>query len=179
MHFPLHCWFLNEIITNEELLCLVTLLASSGYHDIDKENEKIKKLQHYLHTLIGRLLGLHRSSCIVKLKCACNWNGNAMVALICKIAISSIKIIGTLIWLEISVKASIPLPGLKVFHHHPPPSPAMPPDLGSLMIRAYTATSRKVVGKNVHATIPKGNVRYDQYTVPDTVAVKISFPAFL
>ena len=102
-----------------------------------------------------------------------------MVALISKIAISSIEIIGTLIWLEISVKASIPLPGLKVFHHHPPPSPAMPPDLGSLMIRAYTATSRKVVGKNVHATIPKGNVRYDQYTVPDTVAVKISFPAFL
>ena len=31
---------------NEELLCLVTLLASSGYHDIDKEKEKIKKRQH-------------------------------------------------------------------------------------------------------------------------------------
>ena len=25
------------------------------------------------------------------------------------------------------------------------------------------------VGKNVHATIPKGNLGYDQYTVPDTV----------
>ena len=35
----------------------------------------------------------------------------------------------------------------------------------------YTAISRKVVGKTVHATIPKGNMGYDQYTVPDTVAV--------
>jgi len=31
----------------------------------------------------------------------------------------------------------------------------------------HTAISRKVVGKNVHATIPKGNIGYDQYTVPD------------
>ena len=30
-----------------------------------------------------------------------------------------------------------------------------------------TAISRKVVGKNVHATIPKGNMGYDQYTVPN------------
>ena len=43
----------------------------------------------------------------------------------------------------------------------------------------YTAISRKVVGKNVHATIPKGNMGYDQYTVPDTVAVKPTFVAFL
>ena len=87
--------------------------------------------------LIGRLLGFHHSSCIVKLTCTRNWNGNAMVALISKIAISSIEIIGTLIWLEVSVKASIPLPGLKICHHHPPPSPALPPTLRSLMIRAY------------------------------------------
>ena len=33
--------------------------------------------------------------------------------------------------------------------------------------------------KNVHATIPKGNMGYDQYTVPDTVAVEPSFVAFL
>ena len=33
----------------------------------------------------------------------------------------------------------------------------------------YTAVSRKVVGKKVHATIPKGDMRYDQYTVPDTI----------
>ena len=39
--------------------------------------------------------------------------------------------------------------------------------------------SRKVVGKKVHATIPKGNMGYDQYTVPDTVAVKPTFVAFL
>ena len=42
-----------------------------------------------------------------------------------------------------------------------------------------TAISRKVVGKNVHATIPKGNMGYDQYTVPDTVAVEPTFVAFL
>ena len=43
----------------------------------------------------------------------------------------------------------------------------------------FTAISRKVVGKNVHPTISKGNTGYDQYTVPDTVAVKTSFVAFL
>ena len=44
---------------------------------------------------------------------------------------------------------------------------------------SYTAISRKVVGKNVHATIPKGNVGYDQYTVPDTVAVEPTFVKFI
>ena len=43
----------------------------------------------------------------------------------------------------------------------------------------HPAISRKVVGKNVHATIPKGNMGYDQYTVPDTVAVEPTFVAFL
>ena len=33
--------------------------------------------------------------------------------------------------------------------------------------------------KTVHATIPKGNMGYDQYIVPDTVAVELSFVAFL
>ena len=37
----------------------------------------------------------------------------------------------------------------------------------------------KVVGKHVHATIPKGNVGYVQYTVPDTVAVEPTFVSFL
>ena len=36
----------------------------------------------------------------------------------------------------------------------------------------YTAISRKVVGKNVRTTTPKGNMGYDQYTVPDNVAVE-------
>ena len=36
-----------------------------------------------------------------------------------------------------------------------------------------TAISRKVVGKKVHATILKGNMGYDQYIVPDTVAVDL------
>ena len=43
----------------------------------------------------------------------------------------------------------------------------------------YIAISRKVVGKNVHATIPKGNMGYNQYIVPDTVAVEPTFVAFL
>ena len=43
----------------------------------------------------------------------------------------------------------------------------------------YTANSRKVVGKNVLATILKGNMGYEQYTVPDTVAVESTFVAFL
>ena len=42
----------------------------------------------------------------------------------------------------------------------------------------YTAISRKAVGRNVHATIPKGNMGHDQYTVPDTVAVEPTFVAF-
>ena len=42
----------------------------------------------------------------------------------------------------------------------------------------FTLISRKVVGKNVHATIPKSNMGYDQYTVPDTVAVEPNFVVF-
>ena len=41
----------------------------------------------------------------------------------------------------------------------------------------YTAISREVVGKNAHTTIPKGNIGYDQYTVPGS-SVKLSFVAF-
>ena len=37
----------------------------------------------------------------------------------------------------------------------------------STVICAHTAISRKVVGKNVHATVSKGNMGYDQNTVPD------------
>ena len=33
--------------------------------------------------------------------------------------------------------------------------------------------------KNVHAAIPQGDMGYDQYTVPDTVAVEPTFVAFL
>ena len=48
----------------------------------------------------------------------------------------------------------------------------------------YTAISRKIVGQrprttNVHATIPKGSMGYDQYTVPDTVDVELNDFAFL
>ena len=39
----------------------------------------------------------------------------------------------------------------------------------------FTAISRKVVGKTMHATIPKGNMGYDQCTFPGTVAVEIIY----
>ena len=41
-----------------------------------------------------------------------------------------------------------------------------------------TAISRKVVGKNVHATISKGNMGYDQYTVPDDCSCRTYFCCF-
>ena len=47
------------------------------------------------------------------------------------------------------------------------------------VISLHTVISRKVVEKNVHATIPKGNMGYVQYTVPDTVAVEPTFVSFL
>ena len=42
----------------------------------------------------------------------------------------------------------------------------------------YTAISRKVVGKNVHATIPKGNMGHDRYTVPDDCSCRTYFCCF-
>ena len=45
-------------------------------------------------------------------------------------------------------------------------------------IHMYTVISRKVVGKNVHATTPKGNVGYDQYTVPDDCSCRTYFCCF-
>ena len=47
------------------------------------------------------------------------------------------------------------------------------------MDRPHTAISRKVVGRKVHATIPKGNMGYDHSTVSDivTVAVEPTFAA--
>ena len=48
--------------------------------------------------------------------------------------------------------------------------------------KIYTAISRKVVGRNVHPAIPKGN-GYEQCTVPDTIALEpillmVSFSRF-
>ena len=42
----------------------------------------------------------------------------------------------------------------------------------------HTAISRKVVGKNVHATIPKENMGYDQYMVPDDCSCRTYFCCF-
>ena len=41
-----------------------------------------------------------------------------------------------------------------------------------------TAISRKDAGKNVNATIPKGNMGYDQYTVPDDCSCRTYFGCF-
>ena len=40
------------------------------------------------------------------------------------------------------------------------------------------AISRKIVGKNVLATIPNGNMGYDQYTVPDDCSSRTYFCCF-
>ena len=45
-------------------------------------------------------------------------------------------------------------------------------DWGHVTNILHTAILREVVEKNVQVTIPKGNMGYEQYTVPDTVAVK-------
>ena len=42
----------------------------------------------------------------------------------------------------------------------------------------YTAISRKVVRKNVHMTTPKGNMGYDQYTVPNDCRCRTYFCCF-
>ena len=42
-------------------------------------------------------------------------------------------------------------------------------------VKSLSGTQGKKGRKNVHATIPKGNIRYDQYTVPDNVAVENTF----
>ena len=47
-----------------------------------------------------------------------------------------------------------------------------------LLPKLYTAISRKVVGKNVHATIPKGNMGYDRYTVPGDCSCRTYFYCF-
>ena len=45
------------------------------------------------------------------------------------------------------------------------------------MDQPHTAISRKVVGKKVHATIPKGNMGYDHSTVSDIVTIPVE-PTF-
>ena len=42
----------------------------------------------------------------------------------------------------------------------------------------YTAISRKVVENFVHATTPKGNMGYDQYTVPNDCSCRTYFDCF-
>ena len=61
----------------------------------------------------------------------------------------------------------------------PCPVHGLCPNVSTPAVRpAYTAISRKVVGKNVHAPIPKGNMGYDQYTVPDDCSCRAYFCCF-
>ena len=55
---------------------------------------------------------------------------------------------------------------------------AVPNGVHSLVFTVYSYFE-KGCQKNVHATIPKGNMGYDQYAVPDTAAVESSIAAFL
>ena len=50
------------------------------------------------------------------------------------------------------------------------------PRLGMFFVYSYF---EKGCRKKLHATIPKGNMGYDQYTVPNTVAIEPTFVAFL
>ena len=43
----------------------------------------------------------------------------------------------------------------------------------------FSYFDKRLPEKNMHATIPKSYVGYDQYTVPDTVAVKTTFVTLL
>ena len=45
-------------------------------------------------------------------------------------------------------------------------------------LKLNTAISRKVVGESVHPTIPKGNMGYDRYTVPDDCSCRTYFFCF-
>ena len=47
------------------------------------------------------------------------------------------------------------------------------------LVEAIYSYFEKGCRKNVHATIPRGNMGYVQYTVPDTVVVEPTFVAFL
>ena len=44
--------------------------------------------------------------------------------------------------------------------------------------KGYTAISRKFVKNKVHATIPKGNMGYDQYTVSNDCSCRTYFCYF-
>ena len=48
----------------------------------------------------------------------------------------------------------------------------------TIWLHPYTAILRKVVGKRVHATIPKGNMGYDRYTVAGDCSCRTYFCCF-
>ena len=51
--------------------------------------------------------------------------------------------------------------------------------LTQMITKGYTAVSRKVVGKNAHATIPQASMGCNHYTVFDNVAVEPTLLRFL
>ena len=69
-------------------------------------------------------------------------------------------------WVAFRLFASIEIfrPGFQFSHSITTGNPGVVRSVDAKL--KYTAISRKVVGKNVHATIPKGNMGYDRYTVP-------------
>ena len=56
-------------------------------------------------------------------------------------------------------------------------TPSLLLDKSSVLLQ-FTAVSRKVVGRNAHATIPKGDMGYDQYTVRNDWSCRTYFCCF-
>ena len=52
-------------------------------------------------------------------------------------------------------------------------------DFSLLLLVIYSYFEKGCRKQKVHATIPKGNMGYDQFTVPDTVAFETTFVSFL
>ena len=79
---------------------------------------------------------------------------------------------------DILVPRSLSRPCRQSFCHVSPPEKLDCPWINEWTITLFTAVSRKVVGKNVHATIPKGTMGYNQYTVPWHCSFQTYFRCF-
>ena len=78
--------------------------------------------------------------------------------------------------LQMQSKGTTDFEVLQFLHVKPLPPGSLAlcfPQLHSRCCHNHTAILRKVVGKNVHATMTKGNLGYDQYTVPDLSLIHI------
>jgi len=77
------------------------------------------------------------------------------------VAICKGYLFGNIYWSVLLVFSSLLVSAVMFHASVSEQTPDTPVSLAVLL----TAVSRKVVGRNVHATIPKGNMGYDQYSV--------------